>query len=382
MGALLGGLGIAPPVARPTEPEPTEAPSPLPAWVGQVCTPLAVVPTGHRPKGAAFSPDGAEIWVSLLGGPPSLAVHDAQTGRLLQTHTLGKAGAVEVLFSPDGQKLYASQMETARVYEVDVPRREVTRVLETGSNWTKVLEWSADRRTLFASNWNFDDVSELDLATGQLVRRLPTVKTPRGLYATPDGQALYVAGFGDGRIERITLATGAREAIYTSGRAMRHLVGDPTRNVLYANDMSRAAVVKIDLATHQATVLAKTDPNPNTMALSPDGTLLFVSNRGVNGPDGYMADGPTWGSVLVIDTETGAILDSLIGGDQATALALSPDGKKLVFSDFRDDTLRLYAIPDLATLRAAGWPRRELHKKELWKSVKPATSLPAPAAAP
>src|ERR1700733_6180004 len=35
--------------------------------------------TGQWPKQVALTPDGKELWVTTLGGPPSLYVHDAST---------------------------------------------------------------------------------------------------------------------------------------------------------------------------------------------------------------------------------------------------------------------------------------------------------------
>ena len=68
----------------------------------------------------------------------------------------------------------------------------------TEGSWTKVMALSPDERTIYAANWSSNDVSAVDLATGS-VRRYPTVRTPRGLFPTPDGKRLCVAGYEDGR---------------------------------------------------------------------------------------------------------------------------------------------------------------------------------------
>ena len=45
---------------------------------------------------------------------------------------LGEHGAVEVIFTRDGTTVYASQMETASVYEIDRATRTVKRQFKTG----------------------------------------------------------------------------------------------------------------------------------------------------------------------------------------------------------------------------------------------------------
>jgi DNA-binding beta-propeller fold protein YncE len=321
---------------------------------------------GPNPKQVAFTPDGNEMWVSLLGGY-GLEVFEPTTGKKLDQVKLGKYGAVEVIFTRDGKTAYASQMETASVYEIDRATRAVKRTFKTGGSWTKVLLLSPDEKTLWASNWVSNDVSEIDLSTGKLVRRLKTVVTPRGLYVTPDAKRLFVAGFENGDIQRIDLATGKGTVLFKTGGAMRHMVADDVRGLLYVDDMSTKEVFVVDLATEKVTKLADTDERPNTMELSPDGKVLYVSNRGKDNPKTYYIPGPEWGSILAIDTATGKILDAIVGGNQCTGLDVSPDGTLLAFSDFLDNKIRVYTIPDYQTLVDGGGGRAAAHLKDIVK---------------
>lgn len=325
---------------------------------GQLYQSLVRFKCGPNPKQVAFTPDGQEMWVSLLGGY-GLEIYDPLTGEKLGEVKLGKYGAVEVIFTQDGKTVYASQMETASVYEIDRETHAVKRHFKTGGNWTKVLLLSPDEKTLWASNWVSNDVSEIDLTTGKLVRRIPTVVTPRGLYVTSDGKKLYVAGFENGDIQSIDLASGKGTVIFKTGGAMRHMVGDNARGLLYVDDLSTAEVYVVDLATEKVTKLADTDQRPNTMDLSPDGNVLYISNRGKDNPKTYYIPGPEWGTILAIDTASGAVLDAIVGGNQCTGLDVSPDGTLLAFSNFLDNSIRVYTIPDYDTLAAGEGGRAE-----------------------
>jgi DNA-binding beta-propeller fold protein YncE len=323
---------------------------------------------GPQPKQVVFAPDGKELWVSLLAGH-GIEVFDPTTGTKLDQVALGKYGSVEMVFNRAGTRLYVSQMETASVYELDPATRKVLRVFKTGGRWTKVLLLSPDEKTLWASNWSSNDVSEIDLGTGKAVRRLKTVANPRGLYETPDGKSLFVAGFKNGEIQRIDLATGTGTVIFKkAGGSMRHMIADEQQGLLYVDDLTTNAVWVVDLATEKVTKLADTDQRPNTLALSPDRKVLYVSCRGKDNPKTYLIPGPEWGSVLAIDTATGKILDAIVGGNQCTGLDVSPDGKLLVFSDFRDNTIRAYTIPDYGTLEAGNGGRAVAHLKDLAKN--------------
>lgn len=354
---------------------------------GQVLHRLRDIDTGPSPKGAAFTPDGTEIWTTLLlGTSPAVEVFDPSTARKIAEIDLDGHGGVEVIFTKDGSKAYVSQMETNTIYEINAHTKDALRTFDTQSAWCKVMELSPDEKTLYVANWSGNNISEIDLETGLLRRLLPTVPTPRGLYATRDGKYLYVAGFENGDIERIDLANNENdiesnsdrtetnasrdirsELLFTSGGAMRHFAADEEKGVLYASDMAQDVIWELDLHTKEVTKFADTDQNPNTIVLSPDRKVLYVSCRGKNAEDTYYIPGPEWGSVLALNTENGSLLDAIVGGNQPTALAVSQDGTRLVFSNFLDADLRLYEIPSFETLQNGNGGRSDLYRAEMIK---------------
>ncbi|HEX6256162.1 MAG TPA: beta-propeller fold lactonase family protein [Euzebyales bacterium] len=333
---------------------------------GQLHHKVAQFRTGSAPKQVAFSPDGRELWVTLLGGP-GVEVYRPRSGRRLATVDLGDHGAVEVIFTADGTTAFASQMESASVFEIDTATRRVRRQLRTGGSWTKVMALSPDESRLYASNWSSNDVSEIDLDTGRVRRRLRTVATPRGLFVTDDGDTLYVAGFDAGQVQRIDLRDGSSRILETTGGAMRHLVGDPDRGRLYADDMGTDAVYVHDMSGRRVRELADTDAKPNTIDLGADGRVLYVSNRGANNPQSYYLPGPEWGSVLAFDARSGEPLDAIVGGNQTTGLDVSDDGSLLAFSDFLDNRVQVYEVPPHDELAAGDGGRFGRHRADLVK---------------
>ncbi len=349
-----------------------------PSWTpgpdGQLVKRAAIFKTVPAPKGLAITPDNREVWVTALVTKPSIGIYDPLTGKSRGEVNLGKSGAVEVTFNRAGDRAYASQMQTHLVYEIDVAARKVLRRFDTGSPWTKIVILSPDESKLYAANWSGDDVSEISLASGKLLRRIRTADTPRGLYVTADGKKLYVACFGEqtlkGVIQVFDLATGKGTTI-GKGRAMRHMVADEPSQRLFTSDLGANCIWVTDLATDKTTLFAKTDNKPNTIDISPDGRVLFVSNRGANNPKSYYEPGPEWGSVLLLDTHTGKPLDAIIGGNQCTALEVSADGTLLAFSDFIDGRLRVYKVPPSDVLMAGKGGSYKAHLTKVRKDGKP-----------
>lgn len=324
-----------------------DRPTELKIWLdpeGQLLQSMVRFKCGLNPYQVVFSPDDAELWVSFQGSS-GLGVYDPVTGDKLGAVQTGDKGTAGIVFTRDGRTAYASQMETGLVYEIDRATRAVRRRLPTESTWTKGLALSPDEKTLYAANWAGDDVSEIDLATGTLLRRIPTVATPSDLYATPDGRTLYVAGYEDGDIERVDLSTATGTVILETGGAMGDMVADESLSLLYVGDAVNNAIYTVDLLTDEVKKLAETDQRPATLALSPDGKVLYVANRGMADPGSPYAEGPEWGTVLAFDTVSGAVLDAIVGGNQSTGLDVSSDGTLLAFSDFLDNKIRVYTIP-------------------------------------
>jgi sugar lactone lactonase YvrE len=72
--------------------------------------------------------------------------------------------------------------------------------------------------------------------------------------------------------------------------------------------------------------------------------------------------------VLAIDAASGRVLDAIVGGNQTTGLDVSPDGRTLAFSDFLDNKVHLYTIPDYRVLAAGDGGRARSHLQDLPKS--------------
>jgi len=342
---------------------------PFASLPGQLVTHLYNIQGVPNVKGLEFTPDGKEVWATLLlNKKRGVVIFDAKTGKNLTNINLNNGGGVEMVFSQDGKKAYVSQMETGKIFEIDTQTKKILRVFNSESTWTKVLALSNDGKSIFASNWVGNNVSEISLITGKLIKLIPTVKTPRGVYLTPDQQFLYVAGFADGEIEKINLTTGESKILLRTEGAMRHITADNQRGVLFFSDMGKDEIWQLDLANDHLEKFADTDHNPNTIVLSPDGKVLLVSCRGINySADNYSIPGPEWGSVLLFDAETGQMLDAIISGNQPTALAISPDGQKLFFSDFLDQTIEVYQIPDYQVLRKSNGGISKIYKSALIK---------------
>jgi|GEM_PF-480700 len=331
--------------------------------------------TGLRPKSVAFTPDGKLLILPLLSGRGA-DVLDAATlkkiGCLEPPLSYAKSeGFVESAYLASKNEIWVSQMHNSMIHVFDRASLAYKTSFKSGGSYPKVIAFgrgpavgsaparaaskagtagtatgpAAPRELAFVSNWVSEDVAVFDAETHELLKKVKIGSIPRGLALSPDGSSLYIASFGKGSIFRLSLANYELSVFWKAdGGAKRHLVVDSVRNRLYATDMDRGSVFCFDLKTGKLLAETPIGTNPNSCVLGKDGRYLYSCTRGPNGADGYEKKGPLAGELVVIDTATFKVVYRQWGGNQPTGIDISPDGRKLVFTDFLDRRVELYSL--------------------------------------
>jgi DNA-binding beta-propeller fold protein YncE len=161
---------------------------------------------------------------------------------------------------------------------------------------------------------------------------------------SPDGQLLYTAIYDDPVIAVIDMRQNTvirRYRLYSGQGAVRHVIYRDDK--LYVSDMYRGTVNILNATSGALLVSRRIGPNINTITLSPDGRRLFASSRGRNGDD-YTRPGPEFGAIYMLNANDLTVEERVWGRNQPTGLAVSPDGRYMVFTDFLDANLELYTI--------------------------------------
>jgi YVTN family beta-propeller protein len=305
--------------------------------------------TGARPKSVAFTPDGRLIVAPLLSGRGADLIDAAtleKVGELEPPPAYAKAeGFVESAVVAPLREIWVSQMHNSTIHAFDLDSLAYKDSFPSGGSYPKVIAVSPDGSRAYVTNWVSEDLSIIDTATRAVLAKVKLSGTPRGLAASSDGTRLYIARFAGGSILRLGLPDMKLETLYAAdGGAKRHLVLDEARGRLYATDMARDSLFVLEAATGKLIKEVRLGPNPNTCALSPDGSTVYACTRGTNGAEGYEKEGPDAGELIAVDAESLEVAWRQWGGDQPTGLAVSPDGRRAVFSDFLDARLEAYDI--------------------------------------
>ena len=306
--------------------------------------------TGIQPKSAYFSPDGQTLFVPLLG-QHGVDVF-SRTGDYLKYEKRltvpgsREAGFVEAMCDSRRREMWVSNMMENKVHIFDLDTLEFKTSLHTGGVFPKVITQSPDGKITAASNWLSMDICVFDSDTKERLRLIPAGGTPRGMAFSPDSKFLYAAIYDEALVLVIDMTENKiikRFRLYPGAGAARHVIYFD--NKLYVSDMLRGTVNILDADTGAVLHSRRIGLNINTITLTPDGKYIFASSRGQNHPEDYTRPGPDFGAVYMLSAEDLSLQEKIWGRNQPTGLAVSPDGKLLVFTDFLDANLELYWLP-------------------------------------
>lgn len=311
--------------------------------------PVGIFSCGSQPKQVIFSPENDKIYITLLNGPgyEIFDLKKKEHQKLVMPANDKKAvGFVEGIFLKKYNTFFVSQMDGNALYEYEYKKEQVRkRKLSTHGAGPKIIAYTDKLDLIATSNWFSNDVVILDYKTGKLIKKIKNLKTPRGLVFTNDGKFLIVASFNGGFIKKFQTSDWKEVGhIYKPGASMRHAVILRDDSKCWVNDMYHKTVHEIDVKTFTIIKTYKVFDNPNTMALTPDESHLFVSCRGPNNPKSYLYRSPVNGQIKGINLKKQEVVFTIYGGNQPTGLDISDDGKFLCFSNFKDDTFEIYDL--------------------------------------
>jgi YVTN family beta-propeller protein len=263
------------------------------------------------PKSVRTSADGVVSAHNMMYRH-SVTVYDAKTFELLHTvsdsvslkdfgysKTAGnyKGAPVEGTFSPDGKYLYVSnyamygkgytkegtdtcspadKYDNSFVYRINRSNYQIDSVYPVGSV-PKVVEVTPDNKYVLAANWCSYTVSVISVEKNKVVKTIKIGRYPRGIAISNDSSKAYVAEMGGNRIHVINLQDFTTSFI-PIGSNPRAIVLSPDNTTMYVTMNLSGRVASWNLATNTAGKSVKTGNAARSLAISKDGSALFVVN--------------------------------------------------------------------------------------------------------
>ena len=175
----------------------------------------------------------------------------------------------------------------------------------------------------------------------------------RHIVLTKDGKTAYLSHMRGDAISRINVDLLISTAVKAKAQGQTVLPSETWKELLipFANGKS---VVKVPHYPADHPNFPNKDwdlVRPNTIVLDPiSNRYLYISCRTDTNENYNVYSENTHGKVDVLDTQTGEVIFSLVGGSQPTALEVTPDNTMLISGGFKDSKLYFFDIKKLLDL--------------------------------
>jgi len=184
--------------------------------------------------------------------------------------------------NPGSDRCHPSQRkDNSFLYRINTENLQIEKVIPVGSV-PKFVATSPDNRFVVVSNWCSWDLSIIDTAKNQEIKRVKIGAYPRGIVVDRRSRKAYVAVMGSTDIAQVDLQDYSVNWLRNIGRSPRHLNLDRTGRYLYVSLNSEGRIAKIDLSKPKVLSRVYTGAAPRSMVLSDDGQMLYVVNYSNN----------------------------------------------------------------------------------------------------
>jgi YVTN family beta-propeller protein len=177
------------------------------------------------------------------------SVATGRTGERLQY-----ASPVEILFSPDGMRLYVLCQDSAQVRVLDAKSYAPIKNIEVGPVPRGFSLSPRGDRLFVANSWN-DTISVIDTKTLEVAATWPVGAEPSSVVEDREGKHVFVANRISNDVAVLDAQTGAEEKRLAAGRGASYITASPDSSKLYVTHVYPNATAHRTAPTSEITVI-------------------------------------------------------------------------------------------------------------------------------
>ncbi len=176
----------------------------------------------------------------------------------------------------DGCKI-SRHYDESFVYKINTSNLKIEEVIQVGSV-PKYIASTPDDKYILVSNWSSGDLSVIDIAKNEEIKRISLGRYPRGIVVDQQSKYAYVALMGSTRIARVDLSDLSLTWFQGVGSTPRHLCLDKKGEFLYCSLNSSGKIIKIDVTTGEVIESVRSGKHPRSMVLSSNDAYIYAVN--------------------------------------------------------------------------------------------------------
>jgi YVTN family beta-propeller protein len=216
-----------------------------------------------------------------------------------------------------GQTAYIPNRGSNNVSVINVATDSVIATIPVGGG-PNCVTVSLDGSRVYVGNWDGFSVSEINTATNTVISTIPMGINPDYIVVHPDGTRIYVTNSTELIAKDVT--TWVYVAIM-NGTTTGSVAVNPDGSKVYVADEASNTIMVLNTTTNTISDTIIALCQPSAICVSPDGSKIYVASSSSS-------------VVRVINTVTKSILATISGGlSGPTGICISPDGTKVYVSN-------------------------------------------------
>ncbi|MBV1910602.1 MAG: beta-propeller fold lactonase family protein [Kangiellaceae bacterium] len=270
--------------------------------------------TGKGPHELALTNDGLWAVVTDYVGGNSLSIFDVKKAKKIRSIDLSSyPNPHGVLFLNDQRRVAVSSEGSDSVVIVNIHSGEIIKVISTQQKGSHMVALPASSDRVYTTNMSSHSVSEMDIQSGKLLRKLATYNIPEAITVNKSGTELWVGSNEDGLVTLYDLANGKQINQWKGFSFPYRVLLTSDEHYAVIPDFKNDTLDILDRVNQKKLHRMKFErgTTPNGVYFHPDDRTLFMSAYGKN-------------KVLVIDILSGKILFELPAGAGPDGVAFSP----------------------------------------------------------
>jgi serine/threonine-protein kinase len=339
-GAAAGGAAAgAPDSASPHEHDaPAVPPPPPPPAAQSLAIPTVdpqVIPVRPTPGYLELSPDGRYAYIAHRN-ERILSVLDTTTRTVNGTIDIDAGPPHFLTFTPDGDRAYVTVTNAPEYTEnfvvaVETITNDVSAPVPVGLR-PSTPDTSPDGRLLYVPLHDERRVEVLDTTTMQEVASYEVLRNPHWIEVSADGRWGYTANHESNQVSVLDLHDDGRVVVTLPAGTSPHSVAiSPDGTRLAVTNFDSDDVTMIDTVANTVVGGIAVGSNPQDVAYAPDGRHFYTAD----------VDSDT---ITVVDTETMEVTARVPAGDGPTSVDVAPDGMKAYVTNLNSATVTVLTV--------------------------------------
>lgn len=270
--------------------------------------------TGKGPHELAISADGRLAVVTDYIGGNSLTVFDVQQAKKIKTIDLSNYPRPHgVLFLKDQRRVAVSSEASDSVVIVDIISGRIDKAIDTKQKGSHMVALPESSERVYTTNIGSNTVSELDVQSGTLLRKISTPKIPEAITVNRAGSELWVGSNDDGLLTVFNLNNVGVIKQWSGFSFPYRILLTNDEQYAVIPDYKRNTLEIIDARNKKKLqqIVFDSGTGPKGVIYHPDDRTLFMSAYGKD-------------KVLVIDIMSGKTLFELPTGSGPDGIGYSP----------------------------------------------------------